>query len=172
MCSKSLWEKLNVVSSLGRHKIDPNWSSRDENYIGGTVAVWPRHRERCEHTNFNLSLEFLEKGHGYNDHFSFGSKKNVAWRKKIRVRVRDLCSRADVTYHRLRCSMWESGGQAGGKRRRNEPPKRCPHLMPRGWTSVASTARGGGWADCKTGRVTSVHIAEEPEEEGAGWLAR
>lgn len=28
-----------------------------------------------------------------------------------------------------------------------------------------------GWADCKTGRVTSVHTAEEPEEEGAGWLA-
>lgn len=62
-------------------------------------------------------------------------------------------------------------GAGGGKRRRNEPPKRHPHLMPRAWASIASTARGGGWADCKTGRVTSVHT-EEPEEEGAGWLAR
>lgn len=63
-------------------------------------------------------------------------------------------------------------GAGAGERRRNEAPKRCPRLMPRAWASIASTARGGGWADCKTGRVTSVHTAEEPEEEEAGWLTR
>ena len=47
--------------------------------------------------------------------FLWALRKNVAWRKKIWVRVRALCSRADVTCRQLRCSMWESRGQKWGK---------------------------------------------------------
>lgn len=63
-------------------------------------------------------------------------------------------------------------GAEVGERRRNEAPNRCPRLMPRAWASVAATARGGGWADCETARVTSAHTVGEPEEEEAGWLER